>query len=134
MAGQGYFRVGHLGGGPFTWSDGTLFNGYLVVNFGAPTQGGTAWPTVSLNHQSPAIELPLSARIPIVDGQPDKSVGVIYNEDMTPPNTIYRAWLYEMNGVQVAGPSSTFTVSSDPFTVTISTPTYPTTGTVTPPN
>lgn len=130
----GSFSVGHLSGGPFTWSDGTLFNGYAVINFAVPMNGATAWPTVSLAKQSPGINLPLSVRIPIVEGNPDMSVGVIYNSDITPPNTYYQAWLYEMNGVEVAGPTDAFTVSSDPFTLAFGTITIPSSGAVVPPD
>jgi hypothetical protein len=102
----------------------------MVVNFAPPLDGSAAeWPSLSLAGFSPAINLPLSARVPIIDGNPHQGVSIIYNADITPPNTSYTAWLYEMNGVQVAGPSSSFTVSGDPFTVTISTPTVPTAGT-----
>lgn len=124
-----YFRSGKLGGGPFLWSDGTRFNGYMVINFAPPLNGSAAWPSLAPTGIFPEINLPLSARVPIINGDPSTAVQIIYNTDITPPNTFYQAWLFEMNGVEVAGPSSTFTVSTDPFTVTISTPTVPPLGT-----
>ena len=94
-----------------------MFNGYALVQFAIPKNGSTAYPSVSIDGQFPARTLPISVKIPIRDGVFAPDVAVPYTADITPPSSFYEAWYYESNDVQIAGPTSAFTVASDPFTL-----------------
>lgn len=117
-----------------TWSNGDLFNGFLLLGLVLPNSGST-WVEVDLGGQSPAERIPLFTRVPVVDGKFDNSVGVLYNSSISPPNTKYAAWYYDASSYpprQIAGPSALFTVSSATLTPPALTLTAPTAGTTPP--
>jgi len=108
------------------WSDGTtLFTGYYLFELRIPSLGGTAWTSINVNTNVNGIQVPQFAMIPIVNGTPYAGLGLYYNADLTPPTTQYLAYLYDTSKRQVAGPSSTFTVSAATFTPPTLTPTIP---------
>lgn len=117
-----------------TWSDGTPFNGFLLIGLVYPTSG-SEWAEVDLGGQSPGERLPQFQRVPIVNGQYDNSVGVLYNSSISPPNTKYVAWFYDQSTFpprQICGPTSFFTVTSSPLTPPTCSLTIPTAGTEAP--
>lgn len=118
-----------------TWSNGDLFNGFLLLGLVVPIGGSTAWAELDLGGQSPGERIPIFTRVPVVNGQFDNSVGVIYNSSIAPPNTKYACWYYDQSSNpprKIAGPSSLFTVSSSTLTPPALTLTVPTAGTVAP--
>ena len=96
----------------YKWSDGTLFNGFMLVEMLLPSDGVTPWAEVDYGNLYPSIKLPLFQRIPIVDGALNDSCGLFYNSDVTPPGSQYLAWYYDASGRQIAGPTANFTVTS----------------------
>lgn len=119
---------------PVTWSDGTLFNGFLLLGLVLPTGSGITIAEVDLGGRAPGERIPLFLKVPIVDGVYDNGVGVMYNSSITPPNSKYAAWYYldGVTPVKVAGPSTLFTVSSATLTPPAQTITITSAGTVAP--
>ena len=116
------------------WSDGTLFNGFLLIGLVVPITG-TAWAELDLGGQSPGERIPLYTKVPVIEGQFSNEVGVIYNTSISPPNSKYACWYYDNSNYpvrQIAGPSTLFTVTSATLTPPALTLTVPTAGTVAP--
>lgn len=109
------------------WSDATPFTGYYLFVLRDPSNGVTPWAELSLNTHAAGIRLPFYCMIPIVQGQPNTTVGLLYNADITPPTTQYIAYLYDSGKRQIAGPSAPFTVSTATFTPPSFTATIPNT-------
>lgn len=109
-----------------TWSDGSAFNGFILVNLIPPTDGVTQWSEVDYGNLYPGLRLPIYQRIPIIDGQLNTSCGLYYNVDLVPPGSVYQAYFYDSTGRKIAGPSANFTVSSSPFQPTVPSLTVPT--------
>jgi len=118
------------------WTDGTNFNGFLLAGIVPPSDGVTAWTSVSMGDNYPAATLPVWARIPIVDGKFNASSGLFFNSDITPPGSKYVIYYYDSTGRRIAGPSASISVTSDPIdslpAVTLTAPS--TTGTAPTPN
>jgi hypothetical protein len=118
-----------------TWSDGTLFNGFLLLGLVVPSSGGTPWAELDLGGQAPGERIPQFTRVPVVEGKFDTTVGVLYNTSISPPGSQYSAWYYDQSTYPpraIAGPSTLFSVTSTPLTPPALTLTAPTPG-VTPP-
>jgi len=117
------------------WSNGDLFNGFLLIGLVVPTSGGTGWAELDLGGQSPGERIPLFTKVSVVNGQFDGTIGVIYNTSISPPNSKYSCWYYDQSVYppkQIAGPSTLFTVTSATLTPPALTLTVPTAGTVAP--
>jgi hypothetical protein len=50
---------------PITWSDGALFNGYVVLSMNFPSLAGSAWTTAVLRDTSPRLKVPKKVKVPI---------------------------------------------------------------------
>lgn len=114
-----------------TWSDGTLFNGFLLLGLVVPSTSGIPWAELDLGGQAPGERIPLFTKVPVVDGKFDTTVGVLYNSSIAPPETQYAAWYYDQSTYpprRIAGPSTLFTVTSTPFAPPALTLTIPTPG------
>lgn len=115
--------------GTVSWSDGTPFDGVLWIGLKSLVNGSAvAWPTFSLGNRSSRRVIPIWSPIPIAEGAYGTNFGVWYNADITPHDSQYIAYYYDSNGVQIAGPSSAFSVSSATFSVPALTLTVPTMG------
>lgn len=118
-------RVSKLAG-TVQWDDGENFHGYAKFEVVMPTDGAVVeWTEL---YQKPGdtmvpVELPQWSVIPIVDGAFNQTVGLAYNEDMVPHNTKYRATYYDHTLKEIAGPTSTFTVTTEETTPPV--PTLP---------
>lgn len=114
-----------------TWSDGKNFNGFALCGL-KDMSGHTATDFTDINGRV----LPRSnyTALLIRDGLYDQNAGLIYNADISPPNTQYVAWYYDTSGVQIAGPTSAFTVSSETVSIPSMTLTVPTVGSNPTPN
>ena len=118
-----------------SWSNGDVFNGFLLLGLVVPSSGGTSWAELDLGGQAPAERIPLWTKVPIVNGKFDGTVGVLYTSSIAPPNTKYAAWYYDQTLTpprKIAGPSDLFTVTTATLTPPSLTLTVPTAG-VTPP-
>lgn len=115
--------------GTVTWSDGTPFDGMLWIGLKSLVNGSAvAWPTISLGNRASKRSVPIWSPIPIAEGAYGTDFGVWYSADLTPHNSQYIAYYYDSNGVQIAGPSSAFSVSTPTFSVPALTLTVPSMG------
>lgn len=100
------------------WSDGvTPFSGYMLLALSLPTGYSSAY----FEPKFPRQRMPLRLKVPITNGLYDPATAVPFNTSIDPPNTQYVAFWFDVNNVQIAGPSALFTVSGE--TVTPPTPT-----------
>lgn len=118
-----------------SWSDGTAFNGFLLVGIALPTLSGTAFTAALYGNSGVAPRLPQFVKVPISEGFYNSSCGLFYTSDITPPGTLFYSWLYTggTSGVparMVSGPSSSFSVTSDTITPPTLTPTTPSAGSI----
>ena len=73
---------------PVTWSDGSLFSGYLLLGLALPTDSlGAQWAEVNLYGTSQI--LPKWTVIPIVEGTVDSNTSIFPNTQLDPPRTKY---------------------------------------------
>lgn len=113
-----------------SWSDASTFNGYAYIGVVPPNYGVDDDATsVEVKFYSAPSRIPNRIPVPIKDGKLNNCVGLYYNSDLGPPNSRYAYYLYDTTKRQVAGPSSYFTVTSDPITLPTLTPTVPSVGT-----
>lgn len=115
------------GGGAIQWSTGQNFDGFFLVGIAIPTSSGVPWAYVykgsgSLINQ----RIPQWCRIPIINGAFDPASMLIYNADLQPTNTQYAGYFYTNDGTKIAGPTTLFTITSSPTSITIPTLTAPT--------
>lgn len=111
-----------------TWSDGSIFNGFLLVSLVPPILSAISYTEGDFGLTYPTAQLPPFATIPIQNGQLNSNLGLFYNADISPPNTTYIARWYDTTKRLVSGPGSPFTVDSDPIALTIPSPTVPSSG------
>lgn len=107
------------------WSDGSPFNGFLLVGLALPTVSGYTYARTFLGNTGKPQRIPLWTKIPIDTGVYDNAAKVFFNADLDPPNTRYSAWWYDHNNRQVAGPASLFEVTTDPHVLATPTLTVP---------
>ena len=109
------------------WTDGSNFNGFLLVSVVLPSTG--SYTSVFYSNSYPQVAVPDFLVCPIVNGTFSANVGILWNADITPPNTKYISWYYDSTGRQVAGPSAVWTVTSSTASPPAATLTAPTAGT-----
>jgi hypothetical protein len=95
------------------WGDGTLFDGFLLVGFSRPTLSATEMEVRLGKQGEPSEPLPRFFKIPIIDGAYSQYAGLFFNADLNPKTTKYYAWLYTGADLPVAGPSASFSVTSE---------------------
>ena len=118
-----------------TWSDGSLFNGFILVGVVAPVGSAVDWSYTTAGDTYPPYRICLWSRVPIQAGKYNNDLGLFYTTDINPPGAVYVAYYYDSTGRQIAGPSGTFTVTSTPVTPPLPTLTAPSgTGTLPVPN
>lgn len=116
-------RIGKFSSTPIKYNDGaTLFNGFLLVGLAIPTVSGTAFRACFYGNSGVAERLPVFYKVPVDSGVPNGSSGLFYNADINPPGSIYYYWAYVggTSGVparMLAGPSSSFSVTSETITL-----------------
>ena len=96
----------------YQWSDGSNFNGFMLLELLMPSDGITPWAEVDYGNLFPGIRLPIMQKIPIVDGQANGGCGVFLNPDLVPPGSKYTVWFYDSTNRQLAGPSASFNVTT----------------------
>lgn len=79
---------------PVTWSNGSLFSGYLLLGLALPTDSlGAQWAEVNLYGTSQI--LPKWTVIPIIEGVVDNNTSIFPNTQLDPPNTKYAIYWYD---------------------------------------
>lgn len=117
--------------GTVTWSDGTLFDGYLYLGLVMPANSDGVWPTATLSGQGSPQRLPIWTVVPVMSGVFNPQTRVLYNNSLTPPHTQYVAYWYDLNMRRVApGPTAItvpFSINVSPYVISIPTLTSPST-------
>lgn len=118
--------------GAVQWSDGSNFDGYLLLGLAIPTNGEGVWPTVALGSAFPRQRLPQWVLIPIKDGTFDATTKVFFNGDIEPRGCQYGAYWYDINGRKLApaGAATAFDITTDPYVISVPTLTVPSAGSV----
>ena len=110
------------------WSDGTPFQGSLLLVLALPTLAGETYGTAFLKgsdvHQW---RIPTRIKVPIVDGVMSSDVRVWQNADIEPPKTVYCGFWYDAtdNNIVTEAPQLV-EIAADPYTITVPTLTVPT--------
>ena len=118
---------------PVTWSDGSLFSGYLLLGLALPTDSATTqWAYVNLYGTSQ--QLPKWTVIPIIEGAVDNNTSIFPNTQLDPPNTKYAVYWYDNTWKLIypfpAGTlPSLVTITGATYTITQPTLTAPTAAT-----
>ncbi len=111
--------------GTVTWSDSTPFDGYLLLGLVLPRNGDGQWVTVVMEGVFPTTSLPIWNVVPISAGQFDPNTFVWLNTSLTPENTQYVAYWYDLNNRRIypsllGGPPVTpFTITTAPYAISV---------------
>lgn len=127
-------RRAKLTGTP-AWTGGELFNGFVSIALALPSNSGGDFPTVYLGAGQRRCQLPIWTRVRVKDGVFDPEAKLFFNADIDPPNTRYFAYWFAYPKFRVSplvGNPSAFTVTADPYAITIPTLTDPTAPTTAP--
>lgn len=114
--------------GTVTWSNGSLFDGYVLIGTVLPHGYSYACPIGLF----PEGGLPLFTVVPITAGEFNQSARLYFNADLEPPNCRYGAYWYDAQNTLLSGPSAIFDVTVDPYPILIPTLTVPAAGTTVP--
>lgn len=107
-----------------TWSDASLFDGYVRITTSYPTGYEQAFLISSQQEQM----VPGDYIFPVSDGVINNTLAVWKTSDLSPFGLQYVWYAYDSTFKQLAGPSASFTVTNDTFalpSLTISTVTPP---------
>lgn len=117
--------------GNVSWSNGTAFDGYLLLGLGLPSDTNGAWPSLSIGMgKYPTLRLPLWTVVPISQGAFDQATSVFFNSSIDPPGSKYGAYWYDINwrliypATNVA--ATPFVISTNLYAITVPTLTIPT--------
>jgi len=120
---------------PILWSDGSLFQGSLILVFVPPGEGGDAYPEIypHVTGQPRTLPRPLPFRliIPIIDGILQDNFALTHLQ-MHPPGVRVRDFWVDSTGETIAARGALLTINADPFSITPLTLTAPTASTVLP--
>ena len=104
---------------PVTWSDGSLFSGYILLGLAMPIDSnGVQWASIRLYGTSQ--QLPQWTVIPVIEGVVDNNTSIFPNTQLDPPNTKYAIYWYD-NTWKLVYP---FPAGTIPSLVTITGATY----------
>ncbi len=116
------------------WSDGSEFNGFVRFGLVVPRIGGNDVTQLDSAAVFPGEQIPLNTMVPILDGRFSQFVGLFYNADISPPNSQYVIWYYDLSGNLIAGPSVQFVISQNHPALPAATLNVPTVGSTIPPS
>lgn len=111
-----------------TWSNGSPFNGFALIGIVLPTSGGTPWAYVSPGDNYPGAAVPTFQYASINDGKLNTQAGVFYNEDLSPPNSKYAVWYYDLTGRPIGNVAGQFYATAPTVTLPTTTLTAPAEG------
>jgi hypothetical protein len=108
------------------WSDGRLFDGYILFIAAPPALGAGVYPQIALKGEQPKLRLPTHHQIWIKDGVVE-SIGRVTRTDWIQPTaTKYCSFWYDVNDVLISTGASLIAVAAAELTVTPPTLTAPT--------
>lgn len=121
-------QVAHLTGS-VTWSDGSTFDGWLLLGLVLPENADGQWPTTVIAGATMPQRLPIWTKIPIRAGAIDGQTTVLFNTSVEPPNSRYVAYWYDRNHRRifpaVATPPTPFSITTTPYAISLPTLTVP---------
>lgn len=104
--------------GTITWSDGTLFDGYVLLGLGLPSNATDVWPSLAVGAgKYPMLRLPIWTVVPIRQGVFDPNTKVFVNTSIDPPNSKYGAYWFDNNKRRIYPAAG---VTAAPFTISAS--------------
>jgi hypothetical protein len=111
---------------PFTWDNGDLFNGYLLLVMMFPSaNGGVEWSEAVLNDSPMRLRVPKAIKIPIRNGYFEPDTFAWRNDTMSPPRTQYSAFYFDNTDrlISIEGNAMSFNgdeedIVTNPFTIT----------------
>ena len=106
--------------GTVKYSNGTLFDGYVLLLI-APPPGYTS---ASIMNQLIVQPICDHVKVRIQQGVYDQSARIYYTSYLEPPNCQYVAYFYDNNDIQL-GHTALFTVTANPYTITVPALTIP---------
>lgn len=119
-------RVHPVSSSPIVWSDGALFNGYMIMIMALPNQGIQQWTQVALRNSQPKLKIPQRVKIPIKEGVYDNFTMFWSTDSLVPENVVYSVWFYDDTDQLIAIGNQLFTVNAfgnNPSNFTINPPT-----------
>jgi hypothetical protein len=113
------------------WSDGTPFNGYVVLIMALPTQGVQQWTQVALRNSLPKLKCPQRVKVPIREGVYDTYTMVWTTDSLVPESVVYSAWYYDDTDQLIAVGTQLFSIagggqSNTAISYTLNPPNLPT--------
>ncbi len=110
------------------WSDGTSFQGSLLMVLVLPSLAGFTYSKAHLKgtdvHEW---RIPTRVKVPIIDGEMSSSTRVWQNAEIEPPETVWCGFWYDETGNNIAVDNPALVnVNTDPFTITPPALTVPT--------
>lgn len=122
-------RIAKFPSTTITWDNGSNFNGFILISLVPPILSAITYTEGDFGFISPTEKLPPFAVIPIQNGLINQGLGLYFSLDISPPNTTYIARWYDTTKRLISGPSSAFSVTTDPIsTLTIPALTAPSAG------
>ena len=103
-------RVQLVSSSPIKWSDGTLFNGYVILIMALPTQGTQQWTNVALRNSLPKLKCPQRVKVPIREGVYDTYTMLWSTDSLVPENEVYSCWFYDDTDQLIAIGSQLFAI------------------------
>jgi hypothetical protein len=104
-----------------TWSNGTPFDGYILFNLVLPT----GYTSPAKSDAFPPQKLPTVIKIPIRAGVVNNRTKVPFTTAYLPPGVVYTSTWYDQQDNVISGPSASFSVTADPYTISVPTLTIP---------
>src|SRR5581483_8580407 len=101
------------------WQSGTPFNGWVLLIAVLPNISGAVYNKIGLRDSAPKMMIPTRIRVAIREGVLDSSAKVSQTSSLVPTNVVYSAWFYDDTNTLIATGSALFTLTADPFTLSI---------------
>ncbi len=110
------------------WSDGTSFQGSLLMVLVLPSLAGFTYTKAHLKGSDVhEWRIPTRVKVPIIDGEMSSSTRVWKNAEIEPPETVWCGFWYDETGNNIAVDNPALVnVNTDPYTITPPTLTVPT--------
>lgn len=121
-------RVQVVSAAPIKWSDGALFNGYILLIIALPNQGAQQWTQIALRNSQPKLKVPQRVKIPIKEGVLDTFTLAWSTDSLVPENTQYSVWFYDDTDQLIAIGAQLFQILANgvnPFPYTLPIPALP---------
>jgi hypothetical protein len=90
-----FHRVQLASSSTIEWSDGTPFNGCVILIMALPTNGNQQWTQVARRDCKPKRKCPQRVKIPIREGVYDTYTILWSTDSLVPENVLYSAWFYD---------------------------------------